>query len=715
MRAGDSNVLKFIGGLDKTFAIPPFQRNYEWTREQCDELYNDIISSHNTGKNHYIGNIVYYIGGKSGASFSEYILIDGQQRVTTILLLLCAIRDYIKDDEELKINARYLINDTRDDKFRIKLKQTSFDSKVFSKIIDSEEIGEEEKNCNVYKNYSRFLERINDTVNDETSVITAIDVYNAIQKLDIVDVNLDIKDDLSYVQTIFEKINSTGKQLEPSDLIRNFLLLANSIDEQQELYDRHWVKLEEKVGSNNVTRFSKDYLILKTFDDVPADKVYSIFKNHFIDSNMEHIDILDDMVKYADYYSWLLNSNCKDGDKIEDEINGDIEFLNLLKTDDLYPLYILLFEKLFRNNKDELKKILNLLCDFMLRYRIVSPSGGGGALRTVIHTLLDKITNNIIEPTYETIIFELSNSSTPANRFPDNEEFKETLKNAVNTSYARALLYKMEKVETKNIPVSLSKVTVEHLMPQTLSNQWKLYLGGKNEDGTINEKKANDIYNTYINCIGNLAPISGPYNSSNSNNPWNLKLELLKKIQFTITSEIPSNSEYHEWKEENIKERNENIATRACNDIIAPLNRTREYESRVATTEFEPGVYELSDLTTPMSGQTPTTIIYGDRKVEIQGWYEFLPKLCEILYSEDSKKMEELILQNKIHKSTSKHINGIKDPIISKNKELIISPMNITNTNIYVESCLSSGRARYYAKQILDVYELTDKFQLYVY
>lgn len=714
MKAVDSNVLKFIGGLDKVFAIPPFQRNYEWSIEQCDELFYDIIKSYKTGKNHYVGNIVYYIGENSGASFSEYILIDGQQRITTILLLLCAIRDYIKNEDELKINSRYLINDTKNEKYRIKLKQTTFDSNVFAKIIDGKEISDKEKNNNVYKNYNRFLFLLKKNLNED-KCLKLDNIYEAIQKLDIVDVNLDIKDDLESVQTVFEKINSTGKKLEPSDLIRNFLLLSNNMEEQQELYDQYWVKLEKTLGSNNVTRFSRDYLITRIFDDVPSDKVYFIFKNHFINTGLKHIDILKDMQKYAEYYSWILNASCTDDDNNKNEINNYIKILNLLKTDDLYPLYIVLFEELYNDDKCELKKILNLLCDFMLRYRIVSPSGGGGALRTAIHMLLDKIINGSINVNYEDILFELSNSTTPANRFPNDEDFKNALKNAVNTTYARVLLYKMEQIETKNIPVSIDKITIEHLMPQSLSNWWKEYLVGKDENGIIDEEKVNEIYNKYINCIGNLALISGPYNSKNSNNQWKHKLELLKKVQFSITSEISTNKDYQDWKEENIEIRNENIAERACQDIIGPSQRTREYESRVATTDFESGLYNLSDLTTPMSGQTPTTIIYKDNSYEISGWCELVAKICEILNEIDSEKLKEIVAQNKIHKSTSKHHIGIKDPILTYYKEFLISALQIKNTNIYVESNLSSISARKYAKRILDIFELTDEFQLYVY
>ena len=120
MRAIGTSVLSLVGGLDKVFIIPPFQRNYDWSYDQCDELFDDIVKAYKTNTTHYLGNIVYYMGKNSGASFNELILVDGQQRITTILLLLCAIRDYSKQ-EDLKINSRYLINDTDIEKFRIKL------------------------------------------------------------------------------------------------------------------------------------------------------------------------------------------------------------------------------------------------------------------------------------------------------------------------------------------------------------------------------------------------------------------------------------------------------------------------------------------------------------------------------------------------------------------------------------------------------------------
>lgn len=159
MKASETNILKFIGGLDKVFIIPPFQRNYEWSFEQCDELYEDIVNSYKTNTTHYLGNIVYYEGKNNGASFSEFILVDGQQRVTTILLLLCAIRDEMKrlnlPDENITI--RYLENDNGGDAFRVRLKQTSYDADSFNSIVKGIVTNNDKKN-NIIRNYYHFIE-----------------------------------------------------------------------------------------------------------------------------------------------------------------------------------------------------------------------------------------------------------------------------------------------------------------------------------------------------------------------------------------------------------------------------------------------------------------------------------------------------------------------------------------------------------------------------
>lgn len=696
MKATETTVLKFIGGEDKVFIIPPFQRNYEWSKVQCEELFNDIKLSYKTGKTHYLGNIIYYIGEHNSASFDEFILVDGQQRVTTILLLLCAIRD-ISNDEDLKrvINRKYLKNEDSIETFKVKLKQTSYDEESFISIVESD-LYNSNKESNIYKNYKTFIDLLGN------SDVTPREIYETIPKLEVVDVNLSAGEyslTLETVQTVFEKINSTGKKLTPADLIRNYLLLAGSSKEQEKLYKQHWVKIEQKVKNENISKFARDYLIMNIFDDVPEDSIYKNFKEHF--SDIDHLDILSELHSLSKYYSWLVFENSPNED-----INHILIYLNLLKTDDLYPLYLYLFSKLYDYNISELKKILELISDYMLRYRIVSPSGGGGALRSVIHQLLEKLNSEEIGLTYDNILFELSNSNTIAGRFPDDVEFKEALMNSnnLNYRYARVVLLKIEENETKNVRISPKNITIEHLMPQKLSEWWIKYLGGK--------ESAEAIYEKYLNCIGNLTPMSAKYNLKNSNKSWDFKLNQIKDIQFVITSEIYSNKN---WKEDDISKRNNDIAERACKAITSPLTRTRQYQQKGNLEDFIEGIYPASDITTPMSGTHIEAIIFDNKVTNISSWNEYLKIICEIAYKYNSNIMQKIIRENIIHKATSSKNYPAKDPIITNDSSLLVKPKEIfENSNIFIEGCISSNRARFYAKQILDIYELSDSFQIQV-
>ena len=692
MKATETTVLNFIGGLDKVFIIPPFQRNYEWSELECRALFDDIIISAQTSKKHYLGNVVYYVGENNGASYNEYILVDGQQRITSILLLLCALRDYFESTGDSSnadsINRRYLKNDTSDNRFRVRLKQTAYDAQCFMSIIDKTPCTD--NNNKIIKNYQLFSSLIKE------SVVSAKDIYESIPKLEIVDVNLQIENDLSTVQTVFEKINSTGKPLTPADLIRNYLLLAPSAKEQEHLYQNYWLKIERTVGNEFISRFARDYLIMNIFEDVPNDSIYRMFKGYFEENKMSHISILMSMCEYADYFAWIKSNKCPN-----DKINRCIINLNYLKTDDLYPLYLFLFKSLYASNQQELLNILNLLMDFMLRYRIVSPSGGGGALRSAIQQLLEGLSDGTIDLTYDSILFELSNSPTPASRFPDNDEFKKVLMDSVNTTYARILLLKIEEVESRNIPVDPTKVTIEHLMPQTLSDWWINNFGG--------EENASKIYDTYINCIGNLAPISQGYNSQNSNKPWNVKLLNLKNVQFKVTSEVSSIST---WQETDIKKRNSDLATRSCNAVTAPLDRTRKFQTKTSSDECVPGLYLLSDISTPMSGANIESLVYNNEIISISTWKEFFNKVCQIACQFNSEQFKKIVSANTIHKATSTKNYPQKDPVITTEPSKLVSPQNIEGTIYFTEGALSSIRARIYAKQLLDLMEITNSFQL---
>lgn len=693
MKASETNVLNFIGGLDKVFIIPPFQRNYEWTKEQCLELFKDIEYAFKKQKTHYLGNVVYFLGKNNGAEFTEVVLIDGQQRITTIELLLCALRDFErKENFQEKINQRYLINSTSEKQFRIRLKQTSYDYESFISIVEGKNIKNEESN--LVKNYRYFLELL------ENTELSIKDIYETIIKLEIVGVNLQIEDDLEAVQTIFEKINSTGKPLSAADLIRNYLLLSTSSSEQEKLYNNYWIKIENNVGNNNISLLAKNYTILKTYKDVENTKIYQAFRDFFDENSYTREEILVELENYSKYFYWINENKCPDNN-----INKHIIELNALKTDDIYPLYMYILSELYDSDKKETEQIFKLLSDFFIRYRIVAPSGGGGVIRTMVHQLLEKLIASEIELSFISLYYELSNSSTKTGRYPNNEDFKQALmmSRKPNHTYGKVLLRKIEEYETKNIGVPLSEITVEHFMPQKLTPWWQENLGGLEQSYIV--------YDAYLNCIGNLGIMSQGYNSINSNDNWPKKLEQIKQVQFNITKEVAKNKE---WNVPQIEERNKDIAERACCAILPPQERSKPLTIITAET----GVYSANDLETNMSGAELTDVLFEKKSLGINSWRNFFNIACKIVHEKDSSKFDRIVRENLIHKATSNQNGKDKDPIIvtseqlKDNSKILRNAKQIEGTNYFSEACLSSERVRVYAKQLLDLYGITKDFEL---
>ena len=697
MKATDSKIRSFIGNSERVFLIPPFQRNYTWSKEQCEELFDDIISSIKKRKSHYIGNIVYFVGKDSSASFLQYILVDGQQRITSILLLLSAIRNHLpeNDFDKMAIDKKYLTNEFGTEKFKVKLKQTESDEVIFDKILLGSPLTEEEHNSNLFKNFEYFNNRLNDLADDGVDIKQ---FYNAVGDLDIVDLDLKIENDLEAVQKIFEKINSTGKPLSPADLIRNYLLIATTIERQQQLYDNYWVKIEVLYDDkDNISDFAKHYLITKRGDWVEENKMYTTFRSYFSNTGEEKEQILSEMLRLSKYYNWFKNANTDNS-----SLNVMIKELNILKSDDMYSLLLILFDKLYNINNDELMKVMDMLVDFMIRYRIVGLSNGSADLRSTLFNILTKITSGEIEPNYDSIKYELSNSPSPNGRFPNDEEFKLALQSKVNISYAKALLYKMEYKETRNIFVDISKITIEHVLPQSLSKEWIEYLDG--------EEEAAKIHNTYLNCIGNLAMLSGSYNSSNSNKPWSFKKDILSQAQFMLTQKIASNEE---WKENEIKDRNIELSEKAIKYISGPLPREKDYKTMETMDEFVPGLYDIFNNSLNVTGTNINSMVINKEVYPISGWYELVYQLCNIYYDDNKEIIDDIVKNNKVHKSSSTRLYALgKDPIFSYDKKYILSPAYFEKGNFYVEQCLSADRARNYARDVIKYLNIQDDIKI---
>ena len=679
------NIMELLENSEKVFIIPPFQRNYEWEEIQCKELFEDIkLIANDKNKRHYLGNVVFYINEENDLG-EEYILIDGQQRVTTILIFLCALRDCDENGKLPKnIYKNYLEHGIENSKFKTKLKQTLYDQDAFSALVLKESF---DKNNKIFRNYDYFKELIK----DEELKTPLTKLYKALKKIEIASIELvtkqlEAKDDLETVQRIFEKINSTGKPLTKGDLIRNFLLLTKNLQEQEELYKNYWLKIEKRLLSENISIFAKDYLVMKIFEDVNDSEVYKKFKQVFGEDGETKEKILKEMTKYSEYYSWILEPNklLSTQNKKKEIIKKLIEEIKYIGAIDFRSLLMLLLEKMYdEKNIIELEKILKLLRDFLLRYRVVKVSRGGGGLTGVVTDLIKKISTNEIECNYENIYFELSNSKNPSGKFPKDDEFKQALQESVDETYAKLVLSIIEKNEKPNdIPIDVSKITIEHIMPKKLNSSWEKDLG--NDAVSIHEK--------FLKSIGNQVPLSKKWNSSLSNKVFIEKRRKYIEQQFSITREI---SDFEKWGEEELIKRNKDISERACNYIISPLKRSRDYDDDEVIT-FEDKIEDTKN-------KKIRAILYNDKEYIIKNWKDLIYKISEILYENIKNKFKTVSAQKKLL-------------IVSVNdKEKLKNAKQIKNSEFYCETEIKLAKDSFkYAGIVAKHFNQEDKFKIIV-
>lgn len=679
------NIMELLENSEKVFIIPPFQRNYEWEEIQCKELFEDIkLIANDKNKRHYLGNVVFYINEENDLG-EEYILIDGQQRVTTILIFLCALRDCDENGKLPKnIYKNYLEHGIENSKFKTKLKQTLYDQDAFSALVLKESF---DKNNKIFRNYDYFKELIK----EEELKMPLIKLYKALKKIEIASIELvtkqlEAKDDLETVQRIFEKINSTGKPLTKGDLIRNFLLLTKNLQEQEELYKNYWLKIEKRLLSENISIFAKDYLVMKIFEDVNDSEVYKKFKQVFGEDGETKEKILKEMTKYSEYYSWILEPNTllSTRNKKKEVIKKLLEEIKYIGAIDFRSLLMLLLEKMYdEKNIIELEKILKLLRDFLLRYRVVKVSRGGGGLTGVVTDLIKKISTNEIECNYENIYFELSNSKNPSGKFPRDDEFKQALQESVDETYAKLVLSIIEKNEKPNdIPIDVSKITIEHIMPKKLNSSWEKDLG--NDAVSIHEK--------FLKSIGNQVPLSKKWNSSLSNKVFIEKRRKYIEQQFSITREI---FDFEKWGEEELIKRNKDISERACNYIISPLKRSRDYDDDEVIT-FEDKIEDTKN-------KKIRAILYNDKEYIIKNWKDLIYKISEILYENIKNKFKTVSAQKKLL-------------IVSVNdKEKLKNAKQIKNSEFYCETEIKLAKDSFkYAGIVAKHFNQEDKFKIIV-
>lgn len=544
-----------IGSSGAQFVIPVYQRNYTWKANSEVKQYLEDLENILNGryKSHFLGIFIYLEKNINYAS-REYSVIDGQQRLTTTFLLLYAIKHLLMDEgnreESERLNGQFLINPYSEN-VKYKLKPSVSDDDAYKCIVENRlEDTKDKNNSNVYKNYEYIIDSLKNNISANYQLTEILD---ALRHFYVVVIPVSEEEN---PQKIFESINATGVKLTSADLIKNYLLMNMSSIDQENYYSKYWEKIEESVSkeSKELEVFFRMYLAIKKFELVSKGNVYKEFVFWTEKNSFNILDLFDDLLQYAKIYYFIRKQNLRE---IPKELKEQIIDFRKVNSDLILPLYMELV-KLYKNsqlNAEKLNKCMLIINSYMIRRSICDFDSQN------ISRLFPKVLKKVIEKSnhnYEKIDTVLSqelvakNVNTSKSFMPTDKQMEELLSEA-NVYQRPALRIILDKIEIADnpAPVDLSSLSVEHLMPQTPTEEWLEELDTAKEE-----------YDTYLHRLGNLTLAAKSDNSKMQNYMWDYKNEILRS-----TGHLKLNSDLLEikrWDFDEIKKRTKKLITRIC-------------------------------------------------------------------------------------------------------------------------------------------------------
>lgn len=589
MKATDIKLLPLIK-QNQQFVIPLYQRIYSWREEQCLRLCEDILNAGQKKecKSYFIGSIVSV--EQEPAQIGKqppYLVIDGQQRLSTVSLLLAALVDFMRNDEKYAtvsqdIIYNYLITEREEGDKKYKLLLSRSDREVFKNILDH--VDHKDDASLVMQNFVRIKKWLQGKA--EQNQLDPI--WQGLNKLIVVAVTLYYDEDDP--QSVFESMNSTGLELSQSDLIRNYMLMDLNAEEQEDLYRRYWMPMEEAFGADTYTadfdKLMRYYLTIKTNEIPKIADVYKVFKSLFSrakeGSEWTRKDIAAQLMLYSEYYCILDRNLEKDKD-----LHAVFADLRELAMGVVYPLLLELY-RLYKEdkiNKATLYKVTRHIESYLFR-RSVCDIPTNSLDKTFADMARNLDPENLLEQIESTFILLPS-----YRRFPNNEEFKQHFKEKNMYRYRNCSywLRKMENFGREKEPVSIVDYTIEHIMPQNenLSKEWQDALG----------ENWREVQSRWIHTAGNLT-LTG-YNTEYSDRPFNVKRDMEHGFK---DSPIRLNEYLRKadtWNEEKIMDRAQelvNMALKIWATPELPSNILDRYKSKKSATVTEYGINDHPDL-----------------------------------------------------------------------------------------------------------------------
>lgn len=626
MKGSEAKMTGFMEGADKRYVIPVYQRKYDWKNENCRQLYEDLKKIvRDKRDSHFFGSIVSSV--VPDGSKIEYHIIDGQQRLTTITLLLLAIRNLIiqgkvtsgEDRLDEQISQRFLISPWAKEGDRIKLCPVRGDREALERLFGDEE--DYDRTSNLTINYQYF----HDTLQKEE--ISVHDLYTAIGKLEIISITLDEGDD---AQLIFESLNSTGLALTEGDKIRNYILMGQKPADQNRYYDAYWTKIE-KCTENDVSGFIRDYLSVKQQTTPNINNVYRAFKDCAEGSGFETEALLADLLRYARLFEKLLTCKSGLGDEKLDSCLYRMMRLGIVVT---RPF---LMEVLGQNqdgklSAEEVRNIFLITENYLFRRNICEVPTN--ALNKIFLNLNREILkfDNTSDQYVEKFIYALL-SKKESGRFPDDEEFKAALAaKQVYQMRGKYKVYLFERfenfgtVETKDVYTHLDKntYTIEHIMPQHLTPAWTEELGANYAE----------IHETWLHRLANLT-LTG-YNPNLGNKPFEEKRDAeeggYRASGLKMNQKIAAKTS---WGLAELEERSEEMTALAGKIWFFPhtsfVPSRREFDSCT-----------LDDENAELTGRDIVKYSYQNVEQPVTSWADMFGHMVSFLHQKDKSVLAEL-------------------------------------------------------------------------
>lgn len=625
MKGSETRMTAFMEGADKRYVIPVYQRKYDWRQENCRQLYEDLKKAVQSGRSsHFFGSIVSSVV-PSGSKI-EYHIIDGQQRLTTVSLLLLAICNLIAKGKltsrearlDEQISQRFLIAPWASEDDRIKLRPVKSDREALTKLFGPEE--DYDRTSNLTHNYLFFR----DVLLKES--VSVDELYAAIGRLEIISITLEPDDN---AQLIFESLNSTGLALTEGDKIRNYILMGLPPKEQSKYYTDYWEKIE-KCTRNDVSAFVRDYLSIKQQITPNVSTIYHAFKRYVEEAQLPIETLLEDLLKYSRLFEKLLTCKSGLGVKRLDDCLYRMARLEITVTRP-FLMEVLRLNQDRKLSAEEVRDVFEIVENYLFRRNICEVPTN--ALNKVFLTLNKEILryNNTADNYVDKCIYALR-TKRESGRFPDDREFANALAAKqvylMRGKYKAYLFERFENcgtVETKDVYSHLdnNEYSIEHIMPQHLTPAWTEELGAN----------AAEIHDTWLHRLANLT-LTG-YNPNLSNKSFREKrdekngyrssgLRMNQKIALKET-----------WGLQELEERNNEMVAQALQ--IWPCPQT---EFKPAKKEFDSCTLDDEDV--DLTGQEIVKYSLLNIEQPAASWSDMFEHVVKFLHQKDQSVLSAL-------------------------------------------------------------------------